>query len=109
MSAHRPASILPQALCAGRDAAGLEAADESAARQSDARTHTREVRAGRHLPEEIVDMAADSALASALNDRAKFTEWVEITLRATDIDRQGHVNNSVHPILFIDGRTSFMQ
>ena len=54
-------------------------------------------------------MAADSALADSLSERAKFTEWVVVSLRSTDIDHQGHVNNSIHPVLFIDGRVTFMK
>ena len=54
-------------------------------------------------------MAADSTLASALSERVKFTEWVVVSLRSTDIDHQGHVNNSIHPMLFIDGRATIIK
>ena len=54
-------------------------------------------------------MAADSPLAGLLNERSKFTEWVAASLRTTDIDHQGHVNNSIHPVLFIEGRATFIQ
>jgi len=54
-------------------------------------------------------MAADSALAGFLNERARFKSWTIDRLRMTDIDYQGHINNAVHPVLYTSGRHDFIQ
>jgi len=54
-------------------------------------------------------MATDSALTGFLSERARFRSWTIDTLRMTDIDYQGHVNNAVHPVLYTSGRHDFIQ
>ena len=48
-------------------------------------------------------------MAGFLSERAKFTDWTIDRLRIADIDFQGHVNNSVHPVLYTSGRHEFIQ
>src|SRR5262245_31574324 len=53
-------------------------------------------------------MFANSPMAGFLNERARFSEWTVDRLRVTDIDIQGHVNNSIHPVLYTSGRHDFI-
>ena len=45
----------------------------------------------------------------SLADRANFSVWSTDTLRLSDLDYQGHVNNAVHALLFTNGRFNFIQ
>jgi acyl-CoA thioester hydrolase len=54
-------------------------------------------------------VAADSARAALLSERATFSSWTLDRLRMTDVDYQGHVTNSVHPVFFTNGRHNFIQ
>ena len=47
-------------------------------------------------------------MAGLLSERSKFTNWTLDRLRVTDIDFQGHVNNSVHPVLYTSSRHDFI-
>ena len=51
----------------------------------------------------------DRELRHALADRANFAVWNTDTLRLSDLDYQGHVNNAVHAVLFTNGRYNFIQ
>ncbi len=51
----------------------------------------------------------DRELRHALADRANFAVWNTDTLRLSDLDYQGHVNNAVHAVLFTNGRYHFIQ
>jgi len=54
-------------------------------------------------------MAARSEMAVQLADRAKFKIWNNDKLRSTDLDHQGHVNNTIFPVFFTSGRHDFLQ
>ena len=51
----------------------------------------------------------DRELRRSLADRAHFAVWNTDTLRLSDLDYQGHVNNAVHAVLFTNGRSHFIQ
>jgi acyl-CoA thioester hydrolase len=51
----------------------------------------------------------DRELLRSLTDRANFAVWNSDTLRLSDLDYQGHVNNAVHAGLFSNGRYHFIQ
>ena len=51
----------------------------------------------------------DRELRHALAARANFADWNTDTLRLSDLDYQGHVNNAVHAVLFTNGRYNFIQ
>ena len=51
----------------------------------------------------------DRVSLRALADRANFAVWNTDTLRLSDLDYQGHVNNAVHAVLFTNGRYHFIQ
>jgi len=65
----------------------------------------------RSAPRRSAAARADEAGASlrALADRTSFTVWNTDTLRLSDLDYQGHVNNAVHAVLFTNGRYHFIQ
>lgn len=44
-----------------------------------------------------------------LRDRAQYCFWRQVTLRFSDLDLNGHVNNVSFAILFQEGRTSFLR
>ena len=54
-------------------------------------------------------MAARSDMAGQLADRTKFKIWNNDKLRSTDLDHQGHVNNTIFPVFFTSGRHDFLQ
>ena len=51
----------------------------------------------------------DRELRRSLADRANFAVWNTDTLRLSDLDYQGHVNNAVHAVLFTNGRYHFIR
>ena len=51
----------------------------------------------------------DRELRRSLADRANFAVWNTDTLRLSDLDYQGHVNNAIHAVLFTNGRYHFIQ
>jgi acyl-CoA thioester hydrolase len=54
-------------------------------------------------------MAAPSPLVASLSDRENYSIWNIDRLRSTDIDYQGHVNNTIFPVFFTSGRHDFLQ
>ena len=51
----------------------------------------------------------DRELRRSLADRANFAVWNTDTLRLSDLDYQGHVNNAIHAVLFTNGRYHFIR
>ena len=48
-------------------------------------------------------------MSDFLRKRETFNIWVVDRLRATDIDHQGHINNTIHAVLCSNGRFDFLR